>query len=173
MSTLLENADSKTASGPEVVIDKVAGSSWRLTTQVMLPRPRREVFQFFSDAGNLEKITPQFLNFRIITPLPIEMRRGARIDYRIRLRGIPVRWRTNIAVWQPDERFVDEQIRGPYRRWHHEHIFEDHGDQTLMTDIVDYQVWLGFLLHPLMVRNDLIRIFEFRRRTIVDLFTDH
>ena len=116
-------------------------------------------------------MTPEFLNFRILTPLPIEMRESARIDYKIRLRGLPIRWRTNIKVWEPNERFVDEQIRGPYRLWHHEHIFEDQGDQTLMTDVVDYRVWLGPLLHPLMVKRDLIRIFEYRQNKILELFS--
>jgi len=156
---------------PEIQIDKTGLSKWRLMAQVVLPKTREEVFPFFSDAGNLEKLTPEFLNFRILTPLPIEMRQGARIDYKIRLRGIPIRWRTNIAVWEPNHRFVDEQIRGPYRLWHHEHIFEDQGDQTLMTDIVDYRVWFGPILHPLMVKRDLLRIFEYRQKKIVELFS--
>lgn len=153
-----------------VQIEQLPRASWRLTTRVLLPRPRAEVFPFFSDAGNLESITPAFLNFRILTPLPIEMQAGARIDYRIRLRGIPIRWRTHISVWEPNTRFVDEQVRGPYRRWHHEHLFEDAGDETLMTDIVHYRVWLGTLLHPLMVKKDLLRIFEYRQARILEHF---
>ena len=156
---------------PTIGMEALGRSSWRLTTQVVLPKPRNEVFPFFADAGNLEKLTPEFLNFRILTPLPIEMKQGARIDYKIRLRGIPIRWRTNISVWQPNERFVDEQIRGPYRQWHHEHIFEDQGDQTLMTDIVNYRVWFGTILHPLMVEKDLQRIFGYRQNKIVELFS--
>ncbi len=154
----------------QIDIESLGRSTWRLTTKVLLPHPRQTVFQFFSDAANLEKITPDFLNFRILTALPIEMKTGARIDYKIRLRGIPIKWRTNISLWQPNERFIDEQIRGPYRKWHHEHIFEDRGDQTLMTDLVHYRVWLGPIIHPLMVKKDLARIFQYRQQKIVELF---
>lgn len=143
---------------------------YRLTAKVTLPRPRHEVFGFFSNAANLGQITPDKLNFRILTPLPIEMRKGTRIDYRIRLRGIPIRWQTNISNWEPDERFVDEQVRGPYRIWHHEHVFEEAGDQTVMTDTVDYRVWLAPILHPLIVKRDLLRIFEYRQKTIIQMF---
>ena len=85
----------------EVQIESLGRSSYRLTTEVTLPRPRAEVFQFFADAANLEKITPDFLNFRILTPLPIEMKTDARIEYKIRLRGIPIKWRTNILPGSP------------------------------------------------------------------------
>ncbi|MDG2012154.1 MAG: SRPBCC family protein [Pirellulaceae bacterium] len=156
---------------PVIGIKKLGRSSWRLTTQALLPKPRHEVFPFFADAANLEKLTPEFLNFRILTPLPIEMRQGATIDYKIRLRGIPIRWRTNISVWQPNERFVDEQLRGPYRAWHHEHVFEEQGQQTLMTDVVNYRVWAGVILHPLLVEKDLQRIFGYRQSKMVELFS--
>ncbi len=150
---------------------KKAGNEYRLFTEIELPAPRSEVFDFFSKASNLELLTPAFVNFKILTPLPIEMRSGAKIDYRIRLKGIPIRWRTNICVWEPEERFVDEQIRGPYRKWHHEHVFIDQGDTTLMKDIVHYRVWLSSIFHPLMVKRDLLRIFEYRQRKILELFS--
>jgi len=159
-----------TGANEDIRIESLGRSRYRLTTSVLLPKPRREVFSFFADAGNLEKLTPAFLNFRIVTPLPLKMEQGAQIDYRIRLHGIPIKWRTNIAVWQPDERFVDEQVRGPYRVWHHEHTFQSQGDQTLMTDVVNYRVWFAPILHPLMIKRDLTRIFRFRRDTIVNLF---
>ena len=85
--------------------------------QVLPGRPQ-EVFPFFADALNLEAITPPWLNFKVLTAGPIEMREGALIDYRLRWRVFPVRWRTRIAMWEPPHRFVDEQLRGPYRRWH-------------------------------------------------------
>lgn len=133
-----------------------------------LPLPRETVFPFFADAANLQAITPPWVGFEILTPQPIEMRVGALIDYRIRLHGIPLRWRTRISVWEPPYRFVDEQIRGPYTLWHHEHRFEENQDGTLMTDLVHYRIpfdWMpgSELIHRFFVRPDLERIFEFRR----------
>jgi ligand-binding SRPBCC domain-containing protein len=157
-------------SEPSVQIETLGGSRYRLTASVTLSRPRREVFAFFSNAHNLERITPGFLNFRILTPAPIEMREGAKIDYRIRLHGIPIKWQTRISAWQPNERFVDEQIRGPYRNWHHEHLFDDAGQQTVMTDVVNYGVWLGAFFHPLVVKKDLLRVFQYRQNRIMALF---
>lgn len=155
---------------PSVQIKTMGGSRYRLTASVTLPRPRREVFAFFSDAHNLELLTPAFLDFRILTPAPIDMRAGTRIDYRIRLHGIPIKWQTRISVWQPDERFVDEQIRGPYRYWHHEHIFDDAAQKTVMTDVVNYSVWLGAVMHSLLVKRDLLRVFEYRYDKILNVF---
>src|SRR5579871_5848818 len=87
-----------------------------------LPRPLEEVFPFFADAGNLPILTPPWLHFHILTTRPIEMRRGALIDYRLRIHGLPIRWQSEIVEWDPPHRFVDEQRRGPYRLWHHEHV---------------------------------------------------
>ena len=157
-------------SEPNVDIENLGASKYRLTASVTLSRPRREVFAFFSNAHNLEMITPGFLNFRILTPAPIEMREGAKIDYRLRLHGIPIKWHTNISAWQPDERFVDEQTRGPYRYWHHEHLFDDADHQTVMTDVVNYSVWLGAIVHPLVVKKDLLRVFGYRQDRILRLF---
>lgn len=157
-------------SDPSVHIETFSGSRYRLTARATLPRPRHEAFAFFSDAHNLERLTPAFLNFRILTPAPVDMRAGTRIDYRIRLHGIPIKWRTRISVWQPDERFVDEQVRGPYRYWHHEHIFEDAAQKTVMTDVVTYSVWFGAVLHPLLVKRDLMRVFEYRHDHILKVF---
>lgn len=98
------------------------------------------------------------------------MKQGTRIDYKIRPRGIPIRWRTNISVWQPNQRLVDEQIRGPYRVWQHKYIFEAQGGQTLMTNVVNYRVWFGAILHPLMVENDRRKNFGDRQDKIVELF---
>lgn len=142
-----------------------------LESQVWLPRPRDEVFAFFADAGNLESLTPPWLNFRILTPRPIAMSAGALIDYRIRLRGVPLRWRTLISAWEPCERFVDEQIRGPYRLWRHEHRFIEVDGGTLCTDRVEYRVPIDRLVHGWMVRPDLDRIFEFRRRYLLARFS--
>ena len=130
-----------------------------------LPRPPEEVFPFFSDASNLERITPPWLGFRIVTPQPIEMREGTLIDYRLKLHGIALSWHTEIALWDPPHRFVDVQLSGPYRLWHHTHTFEPDGEGTLMRDTVRYGLPLGPLgeiARLALVRRDLRRIFDFR-----------
>lgn len=137
--------------------------------------PRDAVFAFFADARNLGAITPSFLHFRILTPTPIEMRAGARIDYSIRLHGVPMRWRTLISAWEPGKRFVDEQISGPYRLWVHEHTFASEcdargGEVTVMRDVVRYATPLDPLVHGLFVRPKLERIFAYRRDVIGRLF---
>ena len=139
----------------------------RVETRLWLPRGRAEVFPFFADAYNLEDITPPWLGFSVLTPRPIEMRAGTLIDYRLRLHGIPLRWRTEIAVWEPPARFVDRQVSGPYERWEHEHRFRDVAGGVVMSDRVDYRIrggqladWLG---DRAVARRDLRRIFEYRR----------
>lgn len=136
-----------------------------LTREIWLPRPVPEVFAFFSDPGNLEAITPPWLQFQILTPQPLEMRAGSLLDYRLRLHGVPIYWRTEISVWEPPHRFVDQQLKGPYLLWVHEHTFEKQGDGTLVRDRVDYRS-PGWLLEPIiekwLVRPDLDRIFDYR-----------
>jgi ligand-binding SRPBCC domain-containing protein len=139
----------------------------------LVPRPRAEVFAFFADARNLEKLTPGFLRFEILTPAPIEMRPGTLIDYRLSLFGVGFRWRTEIEAFEPGVRFVDVQLRGPYRRWHHTHTFEDAPGGTLMRDRVEYQLPLGplgGLAHAVVVRRQLRVIFDHRREVIARLF---
>jgi ligand-binding SRPBCC domain-containing protein len=110
---------------------------YRIERETFLSRPRPEVFELFADAGNLEELTPPWLSFEVVTPRPIEMAVGRFIDYRLKVRGVPVRWRSVISVWEPPVRFVDEQVRGPYRRWHHEHLFEERDGGTAVVDRVD------------------------------------
>jgi len=135
-------------------------------SEVWLPLTPAELFPFFADAGNLDALTPPWLHFRIVTPTPIAMCEGALIDYRLRVRGVPLRWRTRINVWQPPHRFVDEQLRGPYRQWIHEHTFEASRRGTLARDHVRYAVPLDFLMHRWFVRPDIERIFRFRSEAL-------
>ena len=141
-----------------------------LTRTQRLPGPPEAVFPFFAEAANLEAITPPWLKFRIVTPTPIEMRPGARIEYRLRLHGVPVSWLTEIEEWEPGVRFVDRQIRGPYTLWHHTHTFTDDGSGgTLMEDTVRYALPLGplgELAHRLFVARDLRRIFDYRAAAV-------
>jgi len=133
-----------------------------------LPLPLDRVFDFFSDAANLQKITPAELNFRFISELPVEMRAGTVIDYSLRLFGAPFRWRTRIVAWDPPRSFVDEQARGPYRNWIHTHAFSAEGGFTSVLDSVRYRLPLpplGEIAHPL-VRRQLKRIFEYRESRI-------
>ena len=132
-----------------------------------LDPPPEDVFPFFADALNLERITPPWLGFRVVTPAPIEMRAGTRIEYRLKLHGIGLRWHTEIVLWDPPRRFVDVQCSGPYRLWHHTHSFGRERDGTIMRDVVRYGLPLGplgELADALLVRRDLERIFDFRHR---------
>ena len=138
-----------------------------LEREQLLPQPPGTVFPFFADAHNLERITPPFLRFRVLTPRPIAMAEGTLIEYHLRLHGLPIRWLTRIAVWEPPHRFVDEQLRGPYRLWRHEHTFEPDGSGgTLARDHVEYQIRggeaLGAVANRLLVARDLERIFSYR-----------
>jgi ligand-binding SRPBCC domain-containing protein len=147
-----------------------AGRGRRLETVQFLPQPIESVFQFFADAQQLETITPPWLHFSVLTRPPIQMAENTRIDYRLRLHGMPLRWQSVISAWEPPFRFVDEQALGPYRRWHHEHRFEPADGGTRCRDIVDYEVPGGPLVDALLVRPDLQRIFGFRRRKLEALF---
>ncbi len=138
--------------------------------ELWLPLPPEKLFPFFADAFNLETITPPWLNFNVLTPRPIEMRAGALIDYRLRVHGLPVRWRTRIREWQPPHRFVDEQLRGPYRQWIHTHTFEPRDGGTRCRDVVQYAVPFDFLVHELFVRRDVEKIFDYRRQALLKQF---
>lgn len=149
------------------------GKRYRLEREELIPASRERVFDFFSKAENLERLTPPFLQFAILTPLPIEMKRGQFIEYRIGLGGIPMNWLTEISEWSPPERFVDEQLRGPYRYWHHTHSFDEVSGGTLMRDVVEYELPLGplgRLAHAALVQRMLQRIFDYRKQAVAAAF---
>lgn len=134
-------------------------------------RPVDEVFPFFAAAENLERITPPGLRFRIVGPRPVKIERGTFIDYRLRLNGIPFRWRTEITEWDPPRAFTDTQLRGPYHTWVHRHVFTPDGNATEMTDEVRYRLplWpLGEIALPVVTRQ-LHRIFSYRAEAIREL----
>jgi ligand-binding SRPBCC domain-containing protein len=140
-----------------------------------LDRPPEAVFPFFASPENLAIITPAWLGFRILTPLPLEVRRGSLIDYTIRWMGIPVRWRTLITEYQPPWKFVDQQIKGPYLFWHHEHAFEAAAGGTRMTDRVTYFLpfgAMGDLAHRFLVRRQLEEIFDYRAASIARILKE-
>jgi ligand-binding SRPBCC domain-containing protein len=146
--------------------------TYRLECSMTAPVPLAEAFRFFEDARNLERITPKWLNFRILNPDSIRMRAGAEIDYVIRWMGVPMKWRTCIKEYDPPRKFVDEQAKGPYTLWHHEHFFEETADGVVIRDKVDYQLPLGVLgqiAHAVMVKAQLLEIFRYRQKTIAQI----
>lgn len=145
-------------------------AGFRLEAVQFLPQPRPQVFALFADAFRLEELTPPWLHFKVLTPAPLEIAAGTLIDYRLRLHGLPIRWQSRISAWEPPFRFVDEQIRGPYRRWWHEHIFDDVPGGTLVRDHVEYAVPCGLLADRLFVRRDLLKIFTFRREVLAAMW---
>lgn len=146
---------------------------YRLERTTVIPRDREKVFAFFADAANLQKLTPPFLDFKIVTPQPLAMKPGTLIDYKMKLFLIPVRWRTLIKEFEPGFRFVDVQLKGPYRVWHHQHEFETVPEGTRMRDAVDYELpfgLIGTITRALLVRRTLDRIFDYRTAAIKQIF---
>jgi ligand-binding SRPBCC domain-containing protein len=141
----------------------------RLEREQLIGMPVSKVFDFFSAARNLERITPPWLRFTVLTPEPIRMAPGTLIEYRLRLHVVRVPWISRIEDWQEDRSFVDRQLRGPYRLWHHRHEFIPRAGGTVVRDVVHYALplgWLGELAHAAFVRRDLKRIFDFRRDAV-------
>lgn len=144
-----------------------------LEREQIIKRPREEVFDFFADAVNLERITPPELNFHITTPQPIDIKKGALIDYELKLRGIPITWKTEITQWNPPFDFVDTALKSPYKQWIHLHTFEEgNAGETIMKDIVRYRLPLeplGDIAH-FYVKKELKYIFDYRYKVIEEIF---
>lgn len=148
-------------------------ASYTLQRELWVPHPLAEVFDFFKRAENLERITPPWMRFRILTPSPIPMKPGTTIAYALRVRGIPLRWMAEIERWNPPYEFVDAQAKGPYKLWHHTHRFSEVEGGTSIVDIVQYALPfgpLGRLAHWLQVARDLEQIFDYRARQVQWLF---
>ncbi|HTU31366.1 MAG TPA: SRPBCC family protein [Solirubrobacteraceae bacterium] len=147
----------------------------RLERRQFVARPVDEVFSFFAEAGNLERITPPWLSFRVLTPDPVRMAVGTLIDYRLRLHGIPLGWTSQIEVWEADSptpQFVDRAIRGPFSLWHHRHRFAASGEGTIVSDEVHYAPPLGALgeiADQLIVARDLDQIFAHRQQAVAEI----
>jgi len=144
----------------------------RLERRQFVARPLHEVFAFFAEARNLERITPEWLSFSVLTPDPVQMAVGTLIDYRLRLHGIPLGWTSQIEVWEPDRQFVDRAIRGPFSLWHHRHRFAASGEGTIVSDEVHYAPPMGALgeiADRVIVARDLDRIFAHRQRAVVQI----
>ena len=156
----------------DILGEKLAQGYFEFEQKCWIPLPIREVFQFFSEAGNLEKITPPWLGFQILSQSTEKVMAGTTIDYRIRLHGIPIVWRTEISTWNPPHEFTDIQLKGPYQIWEHTHRFSELGNGTLMEDRVLYKLPMGFLgklVAGSYVKGDVSKIFSYRNTRIYDL----
>ena len=144
--------------------------TFTLDSSIWLPRAIDEVFAFFADAHNLEKLTPPWMHFRTVTPDPIVLAVGTRFEHRLRVRGVLVRWESEVTVWDPPRRFVDEQRRGPYRFWIHEHCFAARDGGTDVSDYVKYAVPGGAAINSLLVAPDLRKVFGYRWKMLLERF---
>lgn len=166
MSAAQEAGDLPRASPP---ISTMPEPPRRIERSQLVPLPLEDAFAFFADAYNLEALTPPWLRFRILTPRPIPMEKGATIEYVLTMHRLPVRWRTEIIEWRPGRRFVDKQVEGPFRLWEHTHAFEERHHGTMIRDTVLYRMPygpLGTIAHRIIVARDLERIFDYRRDAV-------
>ena len=151
----------------------MADKTYTLSFAQQVSRPLPQVFDFFSQAENLEALTPPWLNFKILAVKPKPVQQGTLIKYSLRVHGIPLHWTSEIVEWEPPHRFVDLQLRGPYRLWRHEHRFEARDGGTLISDTVNLALPLGVLgqiAYKIKVKSDVQKIFAFRENAIRSLF---
>jgi ligand-binding SRPBCC domain-containing protein len=151
----------------------MTNNPYRLVHEQLVPRKLEEVFDFFSRAENLETLTPGFLHFKIVSVSPLPVQKGTLINYKLRVRGLPLRWTSEIREWDPPTQFVDFQTRGPYKVWHHTHRFIAEGNNTRIVDEVLYDLpfgALGRIAHSVMVKSDVEKIFHYREMKIRELF---
>jgi len=150
--------------------------TYKIKSELAIQKSIDEVFSFFQEPKNLSKITPSNLDFNIITPSPIVMKVGTLIDYTIKVIGIKIHWRTLISSFNPPHDFVDEQLRGPYKYWHHKHEFVSCGEETIIRDNVTYALPFGVfgrLAHKVFVFRQLCKIFDYRARIIKSIFENN
>jgi ligand-binding SRPBCC domain-containing protein len=144
-----------------------------LRQEQWVSRPIDEVFEFFSDAQNLETITPPWLSFKVLSMSTKSIVQDTEIHYRLAWHGFPLRWTSKICKWNPPHSFTDTQTSGPYRLWYHRHRFEAHGGRTRVLDVARYALPFGVfgeMAHAIKVRRDVQQIFAFRRRRIDEIF---
>jgi len=142
-------------------------------SEQLMPRPVEQVFDFFKRPENLDAVTPKNLGFKILTPSPIIMQKGAVIDYTIQIYGIPMQWQTLITDYNPPCSFTDTQVKGPYKTWIHTHRFSAQGDGTLMVDEVEYSIaygLIGEMARILFVKREIEKIFNHRRKIMNQVF---
>lgn len=147
--------------------------TYRFHRSLFLPKKIEDVFGFFANPFNLQKITPDWLHFKIFTqPEAIKMEKGFLIEYQIKVHGIPIKWQSEITVWDPPHSFVDEQTKGPYRYWRHNHRFEPKAGGTEIIDEVCYAPLGGWLANRLFVASDLKKIFDYRHKKLKELLVE-
>jgi ligand-binding SRPBCC domain-containing protein len=154
----------------------MAGQIYKLVHEQLVPRKLEEVFDFFSRAENLETLTPDFMHFKIVSVSPQPVQKGTLIKYKLRVRGLPLHWTSEIREWNPPTQFVDFQTRGPYKLWHHTHRFIAEGNNTRIMDEVVYDLPfgpLGKIAHSILVRSDVEKIFRYREMKIRKLFAEN
>ena len=155
------------------LLTPLQGSTREKVSEQWVPHAPEEIWPYFCDEHNLEELTPEFLNFKVLQKSTPEIGEGTLIDYRLKLNGIPMGWQSRIQDWEPARRFVDTQQKGPYSYWRHTHEFIPLAHGTLMRDVVHYRLplgWLGSVIAGWKVESQVDRIFSYRSTKIAERF---